>query len=102
LVAAGGVLAVLMRMELASQIGAYGGERSTSCLLVSKLTERGIELSVFIVIVGTMLRRRRSYRKKHLRQICLYVIPKLPFMKLRYYNVSKDEGSNRLKDGMTF
>jgi hypothetical protein len=52
--------------------------------------------------VGTMLRRRRSYRKKHLRQICLYVIPKLPFMKLRYYNVSKDEGSNRLKDGMTF
>jgi hypothetical protein len=32
--------------------------------------------------VGTMLRRRRSCRKKHLRQICLYVIPKLPLMKL--------------------
>jgi hypothetical protein len=53
-------------------------------------------------VVGNMLRRRRSCRKKHLRQICLYVVPKLPLMKLRYYNVSKDEGSNRLKDGMTF
>jgi hypothetical protein len=52
--------------------------------------------------VGTMVRRRRSCRKKHLRQICLYVVPKLPLMKLRYYNVSEDEGSNRLKDGMTF
>jgi hypothetical protein len=52
--------------------------------------------------VGTMLRRRRSCRKKHLRQICLYVVPKLPLMKLRYYNVSEDEGSNRLRDGMTF
>jgi hypothetical protein len=25
---------------------------------------------------------------------CLYVIPKLSLMKLRYYNVSEDEGSN--------
>jgi hypothetical protein len=33
---------------------------------------------------------------------CLYVTPKLPLMKLRYYSVSEDEGSNRLKDGMTF
>jgi hypothetical protein len=33
---------------------------------------------------------------------CLYVIPKLSLMKLRYYSVSEDEGSNRLKDGMTF
>jgi hypothetical protein len=47
-----------------------------------------------MITVGTMLRRRRSCRKKHLRQICLYVVPKLPLMKLRYYNVSKDEGSN--------
>jgi hypothetical protein len=52
--------------------------------------------------VGTMLRRQRSCGKKHLRQICLYVVPKLPLMKLRYYNTSEDEGSNRLKDGMTF
>jgi hypothetical protein len=28
-------------------------------------------------------------------------VPKLPLMKLRYYNVSEDEGSNRLKDEMT-
>jgi hypothetical protein len=33
---------------------------------------------------------------------CLYVIPKLLLIKLRYYSVSEDEGSNRLKDGMTF
>jgi hypothetical protein len=33
---------------------------------------------------------------------CLYVIPKLPLMKLRYYTVSEGEGSNRLKHGMTF
>jgi hypothetical protein len=33
---------------------------------------------------------------------CLYVIPKLPLMKLRYYGVSEDEGSNRLKGRMTF
>jgi hypothetical protein len=30
------------------------------------------------------------------------VMPKAPFMKLRYYSISKDEGSNRLKDRMTF
>jgi hypothetical protein len=48
LVAAGGMLAVLMRTELGSQIGVYGGERSAACLLVSKLMERGIELSVFM------------------------------------------------------
>jgi hypothetical protein len=40
--------------------------------------------------------------RKHLRQICLYVIPKLPLIKLRHYSVSKDEGSNRLKDGIIF
>jgi hypothetical protein len=33
---------------------------------------------------------------------CLYVMPKLPLMKLRCYSVSEDEGSNRLKDRMTF
>jgi hypothetical protein len=51
--------------------------------------------------VGVMLRCRRSCRKKHLRQIRLNVVPKLPLMKLRYYNVSEDEGSNRLKNEMT-
>jgi hypothetical protein len=54
------------------------------------------------LIVGTMLRRRRSYRKIHLRKTWLYVVPKLPLMKLRYYSISEGEGSNRLKDGMTF
>ena len=54
MVDAGGVLAVLMRTELGSQIGAYGGERSAACLLVSKLMERGIELSVFMAATAGM------------------------------------------------
>jgi hypothetical protein len=54
LVATGAVLAVLMRTELVSQIGAYGGERSTACLLVSKLMEWGIELSVFMAVTMAM------------------------------------------------
>jgi hypothetical protein len=33
---------------------------------------------------------------------CLYVISMLPLVKLWYYGVSEDEGSNRLKGGMTF
>jgi hypothetical protein len=33
---------------------------------------------------------------------CLYEIPKLPLMKLQYYGVSEDEGSNRLESRMTF
>jgi hypothetical protein len=58
-------------------------------------------LRMSLVRVGAMLRHRRSCRKKHLRQIRLNVVPKLPLMKLRYYNVSEDEGSNRLKNEMT-
>jgi hypothetical protein len=54
-----------------------------------------------MAVVGAMLHRRRSCRNKHLRQIRLNAVPKLPLMKLRYYNVYKDEGSNRLKDEMT-
>jgi hypothetical protein len=54
LVAAGGVLAVLMHTELGSQIGAYGDERSAPCLLVSNLMERGIELSVFMAATTAM------------------------------------------------
>jgi hypothetical protein len=50
------------------------------------------------ICVGAMLRRRRSCRNKHLRQVRLNAVPKLPLMKLRYYNVYEDEGSNRLKD----
>jgi hypothetical protein len=53
------------------------------------------------VAVGAMLRCRRSCRNKHLRQIRLNVVLKLPLMKLQYYNVYEDEGSNRLKDEMT-
>jgi hypothetical protein len=30
------------------------------------------------------------------------VMPKVPFMKLRYYSIFEDEGSNQLKDRMTF
>jgi hypothetical protein len=54
LVAVGGVPAILMRTELGSQIGAYGGERAAACLLVSKLMERGIELSVFMAVTAAI------------------------------------------------
>jgi hypothetical protein len=54
LVVVDGVLAILMRTELGSQIGAYGGERAAACLLVSKLMERGIEMSVFMAVTAAM------------------------------------------------
>jgi hypothetical protein len=41
-------------MELGSQISAYGGERSTACLLISKLMEWGIELSVFMAATAAI------------------------------------------------
>jgi hypothetical protein len=58
-------------------------------------TAKGLLLGVCFVAEGPA--GRNTFGKT-----CLYVIPKLPLMKLRYYNVSEDEGSNRLKDGMTF
>jgi hypothetical protein len=44
------------------------------------------------LIVGGMLRRQRSFKKKHLRQIPLKATPKLPLMKLWHYEMSQDEG----------
>jgi hypothetical protein len=51
--------------------------------------------------VGGMLRRRRSYKKKHLRQILSKAVSKLSPIKLRYSDMSQDEGVNQLKDEMT-
>jgi hypothetical protein len=67
------------------------------------LEEEGIkhELSSPYTPVGGMLRRRRSYKKKHLRQILSKAVPKLSSMKLRHIDMSQDEGVNRLKDEMT-
>jgi hypothetical protein len=48
-----------------------------------------------------MLRRRRSCKKKHLRQILSKAVPKLLPIKLRHSDMSQDEGVNRLKDEMT-
>jgi hypothetical protein len=53
-----------------------------------------------ITIVGGMLRSRRSWRKKHLRQIPSKAVPKLAPIKLRHSDMSQDEGVNRLKDEM--
>jgi hypothetical protein len=50
--------------------------------------------------VGGMLRRRRSCKKKHLRQILSKAVPKLSPIKLRHSDMSQD-GVNRLKDEMT-
>jgi hypothetical protein len=52
-------------------------------------------------IVGGMLRRRRSCKKKHLRQILSKAEPKLSPIKLRHSHMSQDERVNRLKDEMT-
>jgi hypothetical protein len=43
-----------MRTELGSEIGVYGGERSAACLLVYKLMERGIEVSMFMAATAGM------------------------------------------------
>jgi hypothetical protein len=51
--------------------------------------------------VGGMLYRRRSCKKKHLRQILSEAVPKLSPIKLRHSHMSQDEGVNRLKDEMT-
>jgi hypothetical protein len=53
------------------------------------------------VDVGGMLRRRRSCKKKHLRQILSKAVSKLLLIKLRHRDMSQDEGVNRLKDEMT-
>jgi hypothetical protein len=76
------------------------GSRSTHSF-VSQLLLVKLKSVSLTETVGAMLRRRRSCRKTHLRQISLNVVPKLPLTKLRHYNVSEDEGSNRLKDEMT-
>jgi hypothetical protein len=54
-----------------------------------------------IRVVGGMLRRQRSCKKKHLRQILSRAVPKLPSIKLRHSGMSQDEGLHRLKDEMT-
>jgi hypothetical protein len=48
-----------------------------------------------------MLHRRRSCKKKHLRQILSKAVPKLSSIKLRHSSMSQDEVGNRLKDEMT-
>jgi hypothetical protein len=56
---------------------------------------------ITIIVVGGMLRRRRSCKKKHLRQILSKAVPKLSSIKLRHSGMSQDEGVNRLKDEIT-
>jgi hypothetical protein len=53
------------------------------------------------IYVGGMLRRRRSCKKKHLRQILSKAVPKLSSIKLRHSGMSQDEELHRLKDEMT-
>jgi hypothetical protein len=55
-----------------------------------------------LALVGTMLHRRRSYRKKQLRQKLLIRDAEATTHEASCYSVSEDERSNRLKDGMTF
>jgi hypothetical protein len=53
------------------------------------------------VFVGGMLRRRRSCKKKHLRQILSKAMPKQSSIKLRHNGMPQDKGLHRLKDEMT-
>jgi uncharacterized small protein (DUF1192 family) len=53
------------------------------------------------MIVGGMLRRRRSCKKKHLRLVLSKAAPKLSSMKLRHSGMSQDEGLHWLKNEMT-
>jgi hypothetical protein len=71
----------------------FGSTNKYTCEEFSRIMIQKFEMS----IVGTMLRHRRSCGKKQLRLKLL-----VPFMKLRYYSISEDGGSNRLKDRMTF
>jgi hypothetical protein len=50
---------------------------------------------------GGMLHRRRSCKKKHIRQILSKAVLKLSSIKLQHNGMSQDEGVNRLKDEMT-
>jgi hypothetical protein len=59
-------------------------------------------LEQVVQVLGSCFVAEGHAGRKHLQQIYLYEIPKLPLIKLRRYSVSKDEGSNRLKDGITF
>jgi hypothetical protein len=51
--------------------------------------------------VGGMLRRQRSCKKKHLRQILSKAVPKLSSIKLQHSGMSQDEGLHQLRDEMT-
>jgi hypothetical protein len=59
-------------------------------------------LGVFITLLGPCFVAEGPAGRNSFGKSCLYVMSKLPLMKLRCYSVSEDEGSNRLKDGMTF
>jgi hypothetical protein len=52
-------------------------------------------------LVGGLLRRRRSHKKKHLRKINTEAKPKLPSGELRHSDTPWDEGWHRLNDEKT-
>jgi hypothetical protein len=54
-----------------------------------------------MVVVGDLLRRRRSCKKKLLRKISTEVTLKLPFRELRHSDAPWDEGLHRLKEEKT-
>jgi hypothetical protein len=68
-------------------------------LYVSQLCKMGY--NYLFTDVGGMLHRRRSCKKKHLRQILSKAVPKLSSIMLRHSGMSQDEGLHRLKAKMT-
>jgi hypothetical protein len=70
--------------------------------VLSILARDVISVHVSTVLLGPCFVAEGPAGRNSFGKSCLYVMPKLPLMKLRCYSVSEDEGSNRLKDGMTF
>jgi hypothetical protein len=76
----------------------FGSTNELFCEEFGKMMSKEFEMSMLgPCFVAEGPAGRNSFGKS-----CLYVMPKLPLMKLRCYSISEDEGSNRLKDGMTF
>jgi hypothetical protein len=61
-----------------------------------------VGLLLFYLVLGPCFVAEGPAGKNSFGKNYLYMMPKLPLMKLRCYSVSEDEGSNRLKDRMTF
>jgi hypothetical protein len=100
---------VISRSEYFNRFSITSSEKVFSDLRLSEAFE--IFSRIKLVTKNDLAPRRGYYwghasspkilKKEHLRKILTKAAPKLPSMKLRYNDMSRDEGSDRLKDEMT-